>query len=77
MELTAKGTVAGIVFRNDDNGYTVFSLETTDGGDITCVGNFPTLSVGAVLTITGKVVVHNKYGEQLIVEKYSMSDPTV
>ncbi len=76
MELTAKGTVAGIVFRNDDNGYTVFSLETTDGGDITCVGNFPTLSVGAVLTITGKVVVHNKYGEQLIVEKYSMSDPT-
>lgn len=76
MELTAKGTVAGIIYRNEDNGYTVFGLDTIDGDDITCVGNFPTLSVGAVLTVSGKVSVHNKYGEQLTVEQYTMSDPT-
>lgn len=76
MELSVKGTVAGIVYRNEDNGYTVFSLDCTDGNDIVCVGNFPTLSVGAVLTVTGKVNVHNRYGEQLTVEQYTLSDPT-
>ena len=76
MDLTAKGTVAGIIYRNEDNGYTVFCLDTIDGDNITCVGNFPTLSVGAVLTVAGKVSLHNKYGEQLSVEQYTMSDPT-
>lgn len=76
MELSVKGTVASIIYRNEDNGYTVFGLDCTDGNDIVCVGNFPTLSVGAVLTLSGKVGVHNRYGEQLIVESYTMSDPT-
>lgn len=76
MEMTVKGTVAGIVFRNEENGYTVLSLETTDGDDITCVGCFANLSVGAVLTVSGKVSVHAKYGEQLAVESYTASDPT-
>lgn len=76
MELTAKGTVAGIIYRNDENGYTIFTLDTIDGDDITCVGTFPTLSVGAVLSVSGKVVVHNRYGEQLSVERFAMSDPT-
>ena len=51
MELSVKGTVANIVYHNEENGYTVFSLDCTDGSDIICVGNFPTLSVGAVLTL--------------------------
>ncbi|MCM1194760.1 MAG: ATP-dependent RecD-like DNA helicase [Firmicutes bacterium] len=76
MDFTAKGTVAEIIFRNEDNGYTVFGLETTDGDDLTCVGNFPTLSIGAVLSVVGKIVVHNRYGEQLVIEQYTMSDPT-
>lgn len=76
MELSVKGTVASIIFRNEDNGYTVFSMDCTDGNDIVCVGNFPTLSVGAVLSVSGKVTVHNKYGEQLTVETYALSDPT-
>ena len=76
MEISVKGTVAGIVFRNEDNGYTVFSLDCTDGNDIVCVGNFPTLSVGAVITASGKVTVHNRYGEQLNIESYTLSDPT-
>lgn len=76
MELSVKGTVAGIIFRNEDNGYTVFSLDCTDGNDIVCVGNFATLSVGMVLTLQGKVNVHSRYGEQLVVESFKMSDPT-
>ncbi len=76
MELTAKGTVANILFRNDDNGYTVLILDCIDGDTLTCVGTFPNLSIGAILTVTGKVSVHNKYGEQLAVESFKLSDPT-
>lgn len=76
LELAAKGTVNGIIFRNEDNGYTVLSLETTDGDDIVCVGTFPTLTVGTVLSVFGKVSVHNKYGEQLAVETYEVLNPT-
>lgn len=76
LELAAKGTVNGIIYRNEDNGYTVLSLETTDGDDIVCVGTFPTLTVGTVLSVFGKVSVHNKYGEQLAVETYEVLNPT-
>lgn len=76
MELNVKGTVAAIIYRNEENGYTVLNLETTDGDDITCVGTFATLSVGAVLEVSGKVSVHNRYGEQLAVESYKVCDPT-
>ena len=75
-EMTVKGTVSGIIYRNEENGYTVLNLETTDGDDITCVGNFATLSVGAVLNVSGKVSVHTRYGEQLTVESYTVCDPT-
>ena len=75
-EITVKGTVSAIIFRNEDNGYTVLNLETTDGDDITCVGNFATLSVGAVLNVTGTVSVHNRYGEQLAVTSYTVCNPT-
>ena len=34
---TVKGYVEHIVFRNEDNGYTVFNLNNDDG-DLTCVG---------------------------------------
>ena len=76
MEFTAKGTVSSIVFRNEENGYTVLRLDTTDGDTIVCVGTFATLSIGAVLSVTGKTSVHNTYGEQLAVESYTVCDPT-
>ena len=76
MELNAKGTVASIVYRNEENGYTVLGLDCVDGGHLTCVGTFPTLSIGAILTVEGKVSVHNKYGEQLAVTSYKITDPT-
>ena len=76
MELTAKGTVSGIIYRNEENGYTVLRLDTTDGDSIVCVGTFAMLSVGAVLSVSGKVSVHNQYGEQLAVDSYTVCDPT-
>jgi len=74
--MTVTGTVAGIIYRNEENGYTVLSLDTTDGDDIVCVGSFATLSVGAVLRVSGEVSVHSKYGEQLTVSEYEVKNPT-
>lgn len=73
---TAKGTVSSIVYRNDGTGYTVLSLDTVDGDRVVCVGTFAELSVGAVLTVHGRVVVHKQYGEQIEVDKYTLCDPT-
>lgn len=76
MEITVKGTVSAIIYRNEENGYTVLNMETVDGDNITCVGNFATLAVGAVLNVTGKVSVHSRYGEQIAVQNYTVCNPT-
>ncbi len=76
MDMTVKGTVAGIIFRNEENGYTVLNLDTVDGDDVVCVGCLPEFSVGTVLTVSGTVSVHQRYGEQLTVESYKADNPT-
>ena len=40
-----KGYVEHIVFRNEDNGYTVFDLHNEDA-QLTCVGTFHYISEG-------------------------------
>ena len=52
---TVKGYVEHIVFRNEDNGYTVFNLNNDDG-DLTCVGNFNYLSEGELVEVNGEYV---------------------
>ena len=49
-----KGYVEHIVYRNEDNGYTVFNLNNEDG-DLTCVGTFLYIEEGELLKLTGEV----------------------
>lgn len=69
-----KGYVEHIVFRNEDNGYTVFNLNNDDG-DLTCVGNFNYLSEGELVEVQGEYIVHNVYGTQLKVSSYEIMTP--
>lgn len=62
-----KGYVEHIVYRNEENGYTVFNLNNDDG-DLTCVGKFHYIEEGELLEITGEYTVHKLYGTQLQVE---------
>ena len=71
---TVKGYVEHIVFRNEDNGYTVFNLNNDDG-DLTCVGNFNYLSEGELIEVNGEYVVHSVYGTQLRVLSYEIKAP--
>ena len=70
----AQGYVEHIVYRNEDNGYTVFQLENEDG-ELTCVGNFTSLSEGEMLEVSGEYTNHNLYGLQLKVSAYEFKEP--
>lgn len=70
-----KGYVSHIVFRNVENGYTVFELENEDGETETCVGNFPFINEGEYVYVKGQIVNHPIYMEQLKVEEFEVRDP--
>jgi len=69
-----KGYVEHIVFRNEDNGYTVFHL-TNEDGELTCVGSFPCISEGELLEVTGEYTTHSIYGTQLQVTSHQVKEP--
>ncbi len=69
-----KGYVDHIVFRNEDNGYTVFQL-VNENGEVTCVGTFPYISEGELLKVSGDYTVHNVYGTQLQVTSHEVQEP--
>ena len=71
---TVKGYVEHIVFRNEDNGYTVFHLNNEDG-EVTCVGNFNYITEGELLELQGEYVMHSTYGLQLSVSSSEVKDP--
>lgn len=68
------GYVEHIVFRNEENGYTVFHLENEDG-EVTCVGNLNFITEGEMLELEGEYVNHSVYGNQLKVSAYRVKEP--
>ena len=69
-----KGYVEHIVFRNDDNGYTVFHLNNDDG-EVTCVGNFHFIEEGELLEMEGEYTTHKLYGLQFSVKTSQVCEP--
>ena len=69
-----KGYVEHIVYRNEDNGYTVFHLENDDG-EMTCVGNFHYIEEGELLKLDGEYTTHKMYGLQFAVESSEVCEP--
>lgn len=70
-----EGYVSHIVYRNVENGYTVFELESIEGGEQTCVGTFPFLNEGEYVCVRGEMVQHPVYMEQLKVLSYEVKEP--
>ena len=68
------GCVNRILFRNEENGYTVASI-TCDGDEITVVGIMPGLTEGLFAEFNGEMVEHANYGEQLKVSSYAEREP--
>lgn len=74
MQETVSGYIDHIIFRNEDNGYTVLSL-VRENEEITCVGNFQYISQGEMIEASGHYVNHPTYGEQFQVEAFEIKAP--
>lgn len=74
MSETIQGYVEKIVYRNQENGYTVLSL-TGEDDDITCVGSFPFINEGEYVELHGNYISHQIYGDQFQVQSYDIKEP--
>ena len=69
-----EGYVEHIIFRNAENGYTVFSLVSGEE-EVTCTGVFGYLNEGDFVSLEGEFVDHPMYGTQLQVKSYELKPP--
>ncbi len=72
--MNISGEIENIIFRNDENGYTVLDLDCK-GELITCVGKFPEVHGGECVELSGDFV-KNKYGDQFSVNKVKITPPS-
>ncbi|WP_296141215.1 ATP-dependent RecD-like DNA helicase [uncultured Anaerococcus sp.] len=70
-----EGIVTNIIYRNEDNGYNIIVVETSDS-DITCVGTMPFFDEGDNVEVDGEFVYHDKYGEQINVSSIKLLKPS-
>ena len=73
--IETKGTVEDIIYRNQENLYTVFTLDTEDGY-VTVVGKILDLNKGDILSVSGDLVFHKDYGEQIQLKTYEKIMPS-
>ena len=69
-----KGYVEHIIYRNEENTYTVFEVQCEDGL-LTCTGFPPAISEGESCLVAGETVQHAVYGEQFKVQTYRAIPP--
>ena len=71
MSECVTGYIDHVIFRNEDNGYTVFVMKGVEGQEeLTCVGNFPVLSQGATIEASGSYINHHIYGKQFQITSF-------
>ena len=71
MSETVTGYIDHVIFRNDDNGYTVMVLKgMEEEQELTCVGTFPAITQGASIEATGNYITHPVYGKQFQISSY-------
>lgn len=70
-----EGPIEEIIFRNDQNGYTVFIVDFRDT-PVVCVGKLVNANIGENLSLEGEWVNNAKYGRQFSVNSYEVVLPT-
>lgn len=71
---TIKGYIDHIIFRNPDNGYTVFEMVCKEES-ITCTGAFSVISEGENIKVSGEYTEHPMYGKQFAVSSLEECEP--
>jgi len=70
------GVVERIIYHNEENGFTVFVLNTSKSHTALIKGHTPTLHAGEQVQVKGAWVMHPKFGKQFEAEHCSISLPT-
>ncbi|MCC0657853.1 ATP-dependent RecD-like DNA helicase [Clostridioides sp. ES-S-0123-01] len=70
-----EGMISEIVFKNEDNGYTIAHL-VNENDEIVVVGCMPTLAMGESIEVEGKWVNHKIYGTQFEVNSFMPVTPS-
>lgn len=70
-----EGIIEDIIYRNDDNGYTVLSVMVA-GEELTIVGMMYGVTIGEHIMAEGEYASHNIYGKQLKVSHIETNIPT-
>ncbi len=69
-----EGSIEEIIFRNDQNGYTVFVIDFKST-PVVCVGKLINANIGESLSLDGEYVNNNKYGYQFSFTSYEIILP--
>ena len=69
--MEVSGYVDNIVYRNEENGYTVLVLKNGEK-EMTLVGTFNYINPGEYIVADGEEVFHDIYGQQIKVSKYEI-----
>ena len=71
MSETVTGYIDHVIFRNEDNGYTVMVLKgMEEEQELTCVGTFPAITQGAAIEASGNYTTHPVYSKQFQIASY-------
>lgn len=80
-KVEVSGIVKSVVFYNYENGYAVFKVELEENSEfkekeVTCIGEVVNVMSGEYIEITGEIVTHPTYGNQIKVQSYKKNIPT-
>ena len=70
------GTVENVIFKNEENGYTVLRLRDGNGETVTVVGCFPFAAAGESMIVSGTWMTHSVHGRQFKAEYAQRMLPT-
>ncbi|MBN2794378.1 MAG: ATP-dependent RecD-like DNA helicase [Clostridia bacterium] len=74
MKMEIQGTVVEIIFKNDENGYTIASID--DNMEmVIVVGYMPLIKEGEYMRFIGEPTFHKTYGEQFKVTSSEVIEP--
>lgn len=62
------GTVDSVIYKNEENGYTVLRLKDGNGENVTVVGCFPYVAAGETMILSGNWMTHSVHGRQFKAE---------
>ena len=76
MSEKVTGYIDHVIFRNDENGYTVMVMKMPDSEEeLTCVGTFPDITQGVTIEAEGQFTQHHVYGKQFVIHSYAEKAP--